>query len=122
MPADGQWAHVGTLLPVQSLSTVRYNFKGIPTLPGVYAFSLHGQIVYIGSAVNLRKRISAHVNSRRWVGGISVRVAVTLHDWRGRERRLIERLRPRSNRQWAHGPARLGSLEWACLSKFGEGR
>jgi hypothetical protein len=95
----------------------------LPNWPGVYAFYIDGRLIYIGSALNLRKRIAAHVNSRRWVAGIAVKIAVTPRGWRERERRLIDRLRPSDNREWnpANCPKGMvrGNGDWASWTRFG---
>jgi excinuclease UvrABC nuclease subunit len=72
----------------------------IPAAPGVYAFYWQAELIYIGSAANLRKRIQAHANSFRWREGMTVKAACQPYGWEARERRLIERLRPSDNREW----------------------
>lgn len=72
----------------------------VTTAPGVYAIYEADRLLYIGQAVNLRKRLISHVNSFRWKQGLTFKIAVTLFGLTTRERRLIERLAPPHNREW----------------------
>lgn len=94
-----------------------------PPLPGVYALYLRGRLIYIGCAVNIRARLSAHAASRRWVDGLSIKAAITLSGAERRERRLIERLKPSDNREWNQAHPLRGQRNscpsWSYWAKFG---
>jgi len=75
----------------------------LPQAPGVYAIYEDGRLSYIGSAVDLNRRLRAHCSSQRWgVGGkhVTVKFSLSERDWRLRERGLIKRLTPPFNQQW----------------------
>jgi hypothetical protein len=87
----------------------------IPDLPGVYAVYCDDQLIYIGQAANVRKRIASHgIDLERYSCGyttpwghfdrcvIKVRSSDRYGDWAMHELRLIRRLRPREN--CLHGP------------------
>ena len=39
----------------------REEFDGLPALPGVYYFhDVHGEVIYVGKAINIKKRITGH--------------------------------------------------------------
>ena len=70
---------------------------------GVYAIYVSGELVYIGSSGNLRRRVAKHFTLRHWsYEDAVVKVSLCYENWLGRERRLVKRLRPRDNRQWLH--------------------
>jgi excinuclease UvrABC nuclease subunit len=84
----------------QELSGPEWHTMPFP-FPGVYAiYDLEGGLVYIGSAMNLRKRISkayslAPENGYR----LKVRYTKLVGEWVFREIRLIRRLKPCLNKQ-----------------------
>ena len=78
----------------------------VPEESGIYAVSENTSLVYVGSSVNLRLRIGQHFTRAHWPSSVTVKVSLSETDWRARERRLIERLRPRDNRQWNRSSAR----------------
>lgn len=87
----------------------------VPFVAGCYAIYHDGQLVYVGSSSRLKQRISVYLNQRgrgAKSGGstppspdVRVVVKVTgsrrLGDWLMREYRLIQRLRPRDNFNYA---------------------
>ena len=45
---------------------IQHNFHELPSLPGVYYFkNKKGKIIYVGKAVNLKKRISSHFSNNK---------------------------------------------------------
>ena len=83
---------------------------GLPTTPGVYQFlSPAGQVLYVGTAVNLRRRVRSYFTASETRGRIarmldtSVRVqpvpCATVVEARVRELRLIAELDPPLNRR-----------------------
>lgn len=92
---------------------IRPNNFGLPTLPGVYVLYVDHEPVYVGSAVDVQRRLHEHgvrygyakgsIHTRTW-GAISgsayhwkVKLSVRYGDWAMQELRLIRRLRPRLN-------------------------
>jgi hypothetical protein len=91
----------------------------VPELPGVYAVYDHGELVYIGSSVNLRRRLWAYGRKQqfgkrsgsapaRWFSPgwsyegphatfFKVKMATKQGEWLMREWRLISRLKPKYN-------------------------
>jgi excinuclease UvrABC nuclease subunit len=94
----------------------------VPELPGVYAVYDHGQLVYIGSSTNLRRRLRAYGRKRssrfdrrgveQWFSPgwsyegpratfFKVKMATKQGEWLMREWRLISRLKPCYNTEGA---------------------
>ena len=71
-----------------------------PAYGGCYAFYRRGKLVYIGSSMNIRARLSVHrtKGALRLVDTIRMRVDQCYADHRTVEYRLIRRLKPRRNR------------------------
>jgi predicted GIY-YIG superfamily endonuclease len=69
--------------------------------PGVYAiYDSRNELVYIGSAMNLLKRIShAYHNAPKCGYKLKVRYTKFVGEWAFREIRLIRRLKPLLNKQ-----------------------
>jgi hypothetical protein len=95
---SGRWFRVGIPTP----STIRGRRRWvIPKCPGTYALYEDGELVYIGSSVNLLDRVRAHINSGRWdPWRLTAKVSPMASGWAQRERQLVDRLQPRDNRQW----------------------
>jgi hypothetical protein len=82
-----------------------------PAAPGVYVFrDWSGGVLYVGKAVNLRRRLSAHFADRRWRTLPPALARVTTVEWQGvgseieallREAILIRDLKPLVNVQRA---------------------
>lgn len=81
-----------------------------PAVPGVYVFLVPGQVLYVGSGVDIRARVKSHMRStpstRRFASWWNCEdlygkwsPSVRRGDWAMREIRLIRRLRPASNSQ-----------------------
>lgn len=72
-----------------------------PTTPGVYAFYENGKVVYVGSSVNVSRRIRQHLLSyeRFRHYAMKVRPSRRYGDWLMIELRLIKRLNPLLNLQ-----------------------
>lgn len=84
----------------------------IPNVAGCYAIYEYGKLIYIGSSLNLRARVGAHLcrgNDYKVLCGpvwkypgnpftAKVRVSRRNGDWLMWEWRLITRLQPRDNR------------------------
>lgn len=83
--------------------------EGAPTSPGVYVLrDAAGQVLYVGKAVNLRRRLRAHFAAKRWRGLKAPLARVTDVDWHVvgseleallREAQLIAELKPLVNVQ-----------------------
>ncbi|SPT52456.1 DNA polymerase III polC-type [Actinomyces bovis] len=95
---------------------------GLPSTPGVYLFlSPADQVLYVGSAVDLRRRVRSYFNAaetrahvRRMLkiaNHVRVIECATLIEARIRELRLIEELDPPANRR-SRAPKR---RPWMCL-------
>jgi excinuclease UvrABC nuclease subunit len=79
----------------------------LPARPGVYAIYLSGELVYIGSSGNMRKRFAVHAHNKNEVGRllreeiervvIKFRATRKYGDWAMVELRLLRRLRPPLN-------------------------
>lgn len=82
----------------------------LPSSPGVYAIYFDGELVYVGSSFDVRKRVLTHgINWSKYSHGIDTpwgqRKALTIKyrrsdvygDWAMHELRLIRRLKPRFN-------------------------
>jgi excinuclease UvrABC nuclease subunit len=80
----------------------------VPPAPGLYALFSGEQLLYLGSSVNLRDRLTDHGVGRSWkrppgrftaVRRLRVRIALEPRRgrWLMREWRLIDRLRPPMN-------------------------
>ena len=83
-----------------------------PASPGCYAVLARGRVLYLGSAVNIRKRLQDHGLGCRWsrrrcpwgeLSSIELRTCGSRRfgDWLAREARLIRRLRPPGNSKHA---------------------
>lgn len=82
-----------------------------PVRTGIYAVYLSGQLVYVGLAVNIRRRLKQHpirnspcgTTTTPWGHGRTVVIKFSLSRRIGdevrREARLISRLKPRGNRR-----------------------
>lgn len=92
---------------------VACELRATPTDAGCYALFNAGKIVYIGSAVNLRKRLRNHGLCQRWqrqrtrfgqVGELSLKVCIDRRRFEHatRELRLISRLKPPHNAKHTH--------------------
>lgn len=91
-------------VPPQTTLCRRRKWPGMPRHPGVYAIYENGALIYIGSSVNLRVRLQSHVSGlllRRSADALVLKFSIMDSDWATRERRLIERLKPKLNRQWS---------------------
>lgn len=90
---DGDW---------YSPNTYSEKFKQIPESPGVYYFSLlDGEVLYVGSAKNLKNRYRGHEVKRllnRLYKYIYFNFMVT-EDYILTERELIKSLKPKFNHQ-----------------------
>lgn len=95
----------------------------VPELPGVYAVYEHGELVYIGSSINLRRRLRAYGRKRinrfrrnglnqQWFSPgwsyegpyathFKVKMATRQGEWLMREWLLISRLKPCYNTEGA---------------------
>jgi excinuclease UvrABC nuclease subunit len=77
----------------------------LPQCPIVYAIYSSGSLVYIGSTRNLRKRIRGHKchNFKSWGGAETITVKARrcrkFGEWLMVELRLINRLKPRYNKE-----------------------
>lgn len=96
-----RWFVAGGVPPGTSWPCGRRRWT-LPRVAGVYAVYVSDAVVYIGSAANLRQRIANHISRGHWSDERpQFKLALTPPERRQvRERRLVERLRPRDNRQW----------------------
>jgi hypothetical protein len=95
-----RWRHVGECA-----------VRKAPAVPGVYVFrNSSGGVLYVGKAVNLRRRLAAHFRERRWRTLPPALARVTTVEWQGvgseieallREAILIRNLQPLVNIQRA---------------------
>lgn len=88
--ADSDMPDIGQ--PVQFLKTAEF------AQSGVYFLILKGEVVYVGQATNMWKRIGQHmVDNTKWFDAVSCKPIPkkALFEW---ERYYIERLAPRYNR------------------------
>jgi len=78
----------------------KWHTKPFP-FPGVYAiYGLKNELLYIGSAMNLFKRIShAYHDAPERGYKLKVRYTRLIGEWAFREIRLIRRLKPTLNKQ-----------------------
>lgn len=105
-----RWLAVEIPAPSTMLSFRRWS---IPRLPGVYAVYRGEALVYIGSSINLRSRLQTHFSLRHWRhSDVSVKVSAMDAGWRERERKLVKRLRPPNNRQWAPENGQIVRAGW----------
>src|SRR4030042_5333191 len=84
--------------------------KGFPKKPGVYLFKdSNGGILYIGKAIDIKKRIQSHFSKKSAFYGVPFTDKVADIDWINTknqtqalllEDRLIKKYRPRYNIQW----------------------
>lgn len=85
-----------------SPDTYSENFKPIPDAPGVYYFdTLDGEVLYVGSAKNLRKRHKGH-EVKRLLNRIHRYIYfnfIETTEYRKVEVDLIKTLRPKYNHQ-----------------------
>jgi predicted GIY-YIG superfamily endonuclease len=83
--------------------------RDAPTSPGIYVLrDTDGEAVYVGKALNLRRRLRSHFSARRWRALRPVMARVTGAEWQEvgseleallREAILIRQLRPKGNVQ-----------------------
>jgi excinuclease UvrABC nuclease subunit len=91
------------------------DFDKLPLLPGVYCIYINNEIVYIGSSVNIKKRIGEYkfeshckkYNITPWqfidkTLPIFVKISLSkkLGDWAMKEIRLISKLQPKFNKSF----------------------
>ena len=50
----------GKSLPTNTLMSMAVELKKVPSTPGVYKFFSNHEIIYIGKAKNLKKRVSSY--------------------------------------------------------------
>src|SRR5690242_8942280 len=83
-------------------SNVLSHGKRFASVAGVYAIFQADRLLYIGSSINIRSRIWAHLATARFIGvkGLSVKYKKSQRygDWLMTEARLLKRLRPRLNK------------------------
>lgn len=79
--------------------------RATPPIPAVYVIYWSGEVVYVGSTVNLASRMKQHAASE-WMNGppdievtAKFRGSSRFGDWLMREARLIRRLQPEFNRR-----------------------
>lgn len=74
----------------------------LPNAPCCYALYVFGELIYIGSTDNIRKRMSGHRSDHsEWFGFpvvLKVRFPKRFGEWAMTEIRLIRRLKPRLNK------------------------
>ena len=78
-------------------------------LPGVYAIFRDNGLVYIGSATNVKERLSSHERRREFNDGLSTLAVKARYfparsfRWLTLEARMIHRLSPQLNRKYRRG-------------------
>ena len=92
----GSW--IECVMP--AYSAVKRRWPALPRCPGIYAIYDGASLLYIGSSVDLLKRLRAHGNSGRWPDAARIKFSPMGSRWVERERRLVARLRPSGNKEW----------------------
>jgi excinuclease UvrABC nuclease subunit len=83
----------------QKIQTLPWT-NSVSKFPGVYAIYDHSnELVYIGSSMNLRRRISRYAARYNPDWSLKVRYTKFVGEWAFREIRLIRRLKPLLNTQ-----------------------
>lgn len=85
--------------------------SNIAALPGCYVIYIDNKVAYVGSSINVRRRVNSHIQTSRysatlktpWGVYIDNQISIKVHyilrygDWTMRELRLINRLKPLFN-------------------------